>query len=338
MPWLRYFPDGRPEWDGWRFLFDPATPEPYDYLVAYDDLAGPIVPRCPPENTVHVATEPLSVRGYDPDFAAQFGLCLTLDPRFRHPRAVLMQPGLCWFAGWVPGTGPGASWIPFRDMEQVFDEPRTRLISVMSSNKRSTREHRWRYQFAARLKRHFGDRIDFFGRGFAPIDDKLDALRGYRFHVALENSSLDHYFTEKLTDAVIAGCYPIYYGCPNLDSYLPADSFSRIELRNFDAAVAVIEGAIAGSLDIVRRDGLREARRRLMHEHNLFAMLGRVLTEERRGRFGAAVPPRRYGDTLLPLKDRRFAGKWRILTDKHGRPVKELWLDRLTDVGRVWRS
>ena len=39
----------------------------------------------------------------------------------------------------------------------------------------------------------------------------------------VENSKTDNYFTEKLIDCLAVGTIPIYWGCPNLDSYFNLD-------------------------------------------------------------------------------------------------------------------
>jgi len=50
---------------------------------------------------------------------------------------------------------------------------------------------------------------------------KIDALRPYKFCVAMENSEDDHYVSEKVYDALVAGCVPIYFGAPNILDYVP---------------------------------------------------------------------------------------------------------------------
>lgn len=46
-------------------------------------------------------------------------------------------------------------------------------------------------------------------------DNKLDYLRQYRFNLTPENSNYDGYCTEKLFEAIHAGCIPIYNGNNN---------------------------------------------------------------------------------------------------------------------------
>jgi Glycosyltransferase family 10 (fucosyltransferase) C-term len=53
--------------------------------------------------------------------------------------------------------------------------------------------------------------------------DKRAVFAGYKFCIAMENSSTRDYVSEKLFDALDAGCVPIYMGAPNIVSdYLPA--------------------------------------------------------------------------------------------------------------------
>ena len=50
------------------------------------------------------------------------------------------------------------------------------------------------------LKQHFGDAIDFYGRGHNFIPFKDDALMPYRFHICIENCQVNDLWTEKLAD------------------------------------------------------------------------------------------------------------------------------------------
>lgn len=46
-------------------------------------------------------------------------------------------------------------------------------------------------------------------------DDKLEYLKHYRFNLTPENSNYEGYVTEKLFEAIHAGCIPIYHGSDN---------------------------------------------------------------------------------------------------------------------------
>jgi len=303
--WLRQFPHGKPEWNGWRFVFNQDTCD-YDYLVAFDDLHAITKLRCRPENTIHLATEPPSVHSYDAKFLGQFSWILSQDTRVDHPGVIHGQPGLTWFIGWKPGSREDQSTLNFEQLYELFDLPKTKLLSVIASNKDFTPEHAKRLHFAKKLKEHYGEKIDFFGRGFNQMDDKLDALRDYRFNVVLENSSTDHYFSEKFTDCVIAGTYPLYCGCPNLDQYFPEGSFLRIDIENFEKSILMIDAAIADGLDKENRNELRLARDLAMHKHNIFPMLVDLIEGIEAGKYGPAAKPVLLDDSLLPFGSERY--------------------------------
>ena len=62
-------------------------------------------------------------------------------------------------------------------------------------------------------------------------------MTDYKFTLALENSLLPHYMTEKIWEPLAAGSVPVYFGAPNarellgLDSaVIFADEFANVEV------------------------------------------------------------------------------------------------------------
>ncbi|GFR51153.1 hypothetical protein Agub_g13508 [Astrephomene gubernaculifera] len=51
--------------------------------------------------------------------------------------------------------------------------------------------------------------------------DKVELISGYKFCVAMENSITKDYITEKLWQALEAGCVPVYMGPHNIAEFLP---------------------------------------------------------------------------------------------------------------------
>jgi hypothetical protein len=303
--WLRQFKGNETLWNGWRFIFN-ENDQSYDYLVAFDDLHAPIKLKCPVENTIHIATEPPTVCHYNLDFLKQFSTIITQDVTIDHPGRIFHQPGLTWFIGWQPHKGAAAASMSFEQLEQLFDTPKTKLISVIASNKSFTTDHAKRLDFALKLKEHFGNQIDFYGRGFVEMEDKIDALRDYRFNVVLENANINHYFSEKLSDCFISGAYPIYYGCPNLDEYFPKESFARININDFEYSVQIIKKAIEENYDQRYRKELFSARNLVMHEHNLYPMLINIISKIEQCSNEKTYAPLSYGGKLLPFSSPAF--------------------------------
>ena len=51
-----------------------------------------------------------------------------------------------------------------------------------------------------------------------PTGEKEDLFYSM-FHICVENQQVRHYFTEKIVDAFLTYTIPVYWGCPNIDSY-----------------------------------------------------------------------------------------------------------------------
>ena len=63
--------------------------------------------------------------------------------------------------------------------------------------------------------------------------DKVKTISAYRFALCIENVAYEGYITEKIIDCFVAGVIPIYLGAPDIEKYIPRNSF--INMRNFDS-------------------------------------------------------------------------------------------------------
>ena len=281
--WLHQLPHGEPHWGNCRFLFDPQARD-YDWLVVYDDIPEwPGLARhraqealaCPREHTLLVTTEPSSIKIYGDDYTRQFGAVLTSQAAWAlpHPQRIYSQPALHWFYG----IG-NQQVIPFDELIAP-PGPKNKTLSMVFSPKsmRHTLHHR-RASLMHELMRQLPE-MDVFGRS-APhaLDDKAECLQNYRYHVAIENFIGPHHWTEKLADAFLGLALPFYAGCPNAAAYFPEDSFIPIDLRDAGGTVEIIRKALAGNEYEKRLPALREARRRVLFEYNLFAVLDREIS------------------------------------------------------------
>jgi hypothetical protein len=275
-PWLRQTLGGGGVFGGTRFVFDRACRE-YDYLVVFNQLPPELNETIDPDRAVFVAAEPACIKRYDARFLGQFGTIITNDRDTWHRNRIFSQVGAPWHIGVSTGQisryGESLSF----DALKGLSGPKSRLVSVICSDKAFTPGHRRRLELVAALREHFGARLDFFGRGLRDFQDKTEALVSYRYHIALENTDASDAWTEKVADPFLAGTFPIYWGCQNLEDYFPADSFARIPIDDHRAAIAAIEDVIAGNRAQAARGALAEAKRRVLFEHNIFGLLDRTL-------------------------------------------------------------
>ncbi len=107
-----------------------------------------------------------------------------------------------------------APWVLDR---QIFEK--TKLVSMISSNKSMVPGHRKRLEFVDKFK----NQVDLYGRGFCDISCKEEGLKDYMFSISVENAVYDTYFTEKLTDCFATGTIPVFYGCKGVTEYFNED-------------------------------------------------------------------------------------------------------------------
>lgn len=104
----------------------------------------------------------------------------------------------------------GGCWINKNDR---YIHDKSKLISIILSSKRLTEGHRLRHQVIDEIQG-----LDIYGYN-NPIDEKITALKDYRFSIVIENVKSDYYFTEKLIDTFMTGTIPIYWGCPSIGDF-----------------------------------------------------------------------------------------------------------------------
>jgi hypothetical protein len=118
-------------------------------------------------------------------------------------------------------------------------------------------EEQRRIQFFRKLSRY--KPVDSGGKYLnnvgGPVADKRAFLTQYRFTLAFENSSHPGYTTEKLYEAMLMGCLPVYWGNPLVHEDFNTRSF--INHHEFGDDEAVIERIIEADNDeaLYRRYG-----------------------------------------------------------------------------------
>lgn len=111
---------------------------------------------------------------------------------------------------WVPMAG---TWI---EEKERFIKPKSKLISLIASTKNKTIGHRMRNM----IRKKVPDYVDKFGNGTKnTIKNKTQGLSDYAFSIAIENSQIKGYFTEKIIDCFLTGTIPVYWGAPDIEDY-----------------------------------------------------------------------------------------------------------------------
>lgn len=128
----------------------------------------------------------------------------------------------------------GMSWIAPSDWRR---HEKTQTVSIVASAKRSAPGHHLRHELIESAEK-LGMRLDVYGRGYRPVDHKVTALAPYMFSVAIENCSMDWYFSEKLLDCFATHTIPIYYGCPDIGKFF--DRAGMFCVQSLDEILSIL--------------------------------------------------------------------------------------------------
>jgi len=272
-PIIKQTPGRSGIWGDCKFYINEDIDE-CDFWVVFDGLSTTERVKCPRENTLLITAEPPSIKTYAPDFVNQFAAvltCHTLD----HRNVINSQQGLNWMVG-GKYIEHSHSWEEhhtkdYDELSSITTYNKTKLLSLISSNKSITSGHRERVLFIEALRNHFGNELEVFGVGFKEVKDKWDAIYPYKYTIVIENSICKDYWTEKISDAFLGGAYPIYHGCPNITDYFPPTAFSHIS--SIGECISVIETLIHDNEYERRIENILYAKELILNRFNLMAVI-----------------------------------------------------------------
>ena len=283
IPIWRQFPDSkRYVWKNCEFYFE--EPKEYDYLVVWG-LEKELSTLCPKEKRLCFLGEPPYVKRYTKAFREQFGYVFGCQPKMiRRGEMQKLMPTLAWMAGCKIGTNVSmddfGTYMSYQDFKYYEPkEQRLNKVCFITSNKKFTRGHRDRVNFANKILKNHIDIIDIYGNGYNPIDDKLEVLSKYKYVLAIENGLCMDYWTEKLADSYLAGCHPIYYGCPNISDYFEQDSMTKVNIRDYNGTINTIKDIIERDVFSTSREAVLTARNQVLDEYNMFNLIANEVSK-----------------------------------------------------------
>jgi hypothetical protein len=264
-------------WGSYQFTDVGEITSAADFWCVLDGLREADTAEISSGKVILLCHEPPDIKNYHPAFLDQFDAVYACHRNFRHRNLRLHQQGLPWLAGLVGQRGPADHYdasasLSYDDFSAMATPDKSNLISTMLSTISKAAGHRQRQKFveiaAARIPE-----LHIFGRGRTPVADKKDAILTYRFHLVLENSAVDHYWTEKLADAYLCHAFPIYWGAPNLNNYFPSDSFLQIDIIKVEESIRAIQNLLDRGLSQRQLEGLAEARNMVLNKYNIYALM-----------------------------------------------------------------
>ena len=248
------------------------------WLVASDPALTSVSTRIPKCRRVYVISEPSPMNHLPAEFLNQFGIlvCPYLPKDFKG-FWFKSHPGLAWYFGAVFECGGFLPRLDYSQLESMDVPSKEEKISVIVSNKVMHDGHRRRLRFVELLQDLIGDRLVVFGRGIREISDKADAILPYAYHLSLENTVEESYWTEKLADSYLGYALPIYAGCPDVSNWFPEESLLKIDLKKPEEACDIVSSALENGLWAKRIEAIQEARNRILRHETIFDVALRAI-------------------------------------------------------------
>ncbi|MBW4521179.1 MAG: glycosyltransferase [Scytolyngbya sp. HA4215-MV1] len=271
------------------------TPNP-DFLLVYNFGADFFIPPAAPKNWL-TAFKPQPA---PPDITTRLRgvpkeriVALIREPPFEERLEIRKQDYQVaeQFCGYVSGPddlAPVPDYMPaiwyhansFRELNEMPPPEKVRPCSWITSGIDRTANHQKRLSFLKLLKNSDVD-FDLFGRnlpdwagGYGRIGNKWYTMAPYRYNLAIENyADNDWYVSEKLWDALLAWCLPIYYGGPAADKLLPPGSFLRLPSLDEKGLAYIQEVISSPDAWYQAKDAIAEARQIILHQLNLLNWL-----------------------------------------------------------------
>ena len=248
--------DGHGHMRGGEYLFTPERNA--DWLIVTDTPHSCFWTDIPRERRILFIAEPKEIHDCSKIhyYVEQFGIVVT---HYELPgytgRVITSNPNLGWTAGMKGELSTLTRALNFQPLQK------TRALSIITSLKQKTPYHRKRLAFLRELQREFAGEIDCFGREFNPVDDKLDAVALYKYHVVIENSRHNYYWTEKLCDAWAGWALPIYCGDPAILQQVPdKNGIVIIDVDDAKGSLRKIREVIDGDVYSSRLEAIARCR------------------------------------------------------------------------------
>ena len=189
--------------------------------------------------------------------------------------AVNTPPVLTW-------TLRGGPYIKYQESDIEYYENlypiKNKKMSVYSSSKDITDHQKLRINFLNILQNRFDGYIDFFGENFNnKTNTKETGILNYKYHIVIENNIYKNIISEKILDSYLGLSYPLYSGGSNLENFFPKDSFTKLDLNDFNGSIQKIEYILDNDFYDKKVEVLKNARNTVLKDFNLIHRIDEIV-------------------------------------------------------------
>lgn len=200
------------------------------------------------------------------------------------------------YCGYISGPddfAPQPDYMPaiwyhnnaFRELNEMPVPEKVFPCSWITSGISRTANHRRRLKFLELLQAS-EVKLNLYGRGLpvwakssGELGNKWHGMAPYYYNLSIENyAENDWYVSEKLWDALLAWCLPIYYGGPAADKLLPPGSFLRLPSLDEKGVAYIQEVTATPDAWYAAKDAIAEARQIILHKLNLLNWLSEFVS------------------------------------------------------------
>ncbi len=277
----------------------------WDIIIVYEKVLENFSLNCKNGGLVFLSGEPPLMNYYTRRFLRQFDVVITSHKSISHVNTVLSQQSLPWLIGESDGNKYTFDYF------ENFLPSKNKSISSICSFKRILPGHNKRNKLIRDVIKQY-PQIDLYGRSYNFIEDKIEALSDYRFHLCVENSIVPDYWTEKLSDPILALSVPIYIGCPNISSYFTENEVIDCTSMSFDELKKCIDCILENPEKEYQKrlPHLLSARNKVLNDYNLIPNVISKVSLSGVSRLRTVIAyqnTRRYKFRLLQIKALRRA-------------------------------
>lgn len=239
-----------------QFVFTTEILPEYDGALILNSPYGYRKFKTFPENVFAVMMEPGDRLEHPWMFKKLEQYHKVYSPVATAPNAIRSHGFLGWYLS-----------LDYAELSNLKMPVKEKLVSCIASTLTNLPGHYKRKQFVDYLRKNIPE-IDFFGKGIFYIPSKQDGLLPYKYSIAIENTSTDDYFTEKISDCFLSYTIPIYHGCKNISRYFPENSFFQIDISDHKKAVRQIREIIENHDWYLSSNALIEARELVLKKYS----------------------------------------------------------------------
>lgn len=300
--YLEQSPNQSGFWDGNKFEILNGAKN-CDFWIIHEGVSEIETANCAKQNCILITGEEKSKKNYDQKYLNQFGCIVTTRDDLFHEN-IIKWHYIC----------PWHILKTYDEANNTEAIQKQNNLSAICSDETGIDGHKKRFAFINKMIGHFKDKIHVYGRGFNYIEDKYQGLAPYKYSIAIEHSVFHDYWSEKITDCYLSLTMPIYYGCPNILDYFPAESMIAIDINDYKKSILSIEKAIDENHYEKFFDSVLRSKKMILSQYNMFPAIINIINKynnrfaQQKGQT-TIYPERYFPEKHLMAKSKYFLKK-----------------------------